>query len=142
MGYPNSAQVDAAVKADGTAKPDVALMNALLKDFYEYLGTRAIAVDKSSATFNLAVADTHPIKILRSNSSSSVACTVLPNSSVSIAVNTVIQLCRWGTGAFTFVPGSGVTIHSAGALSLRAQYSTGYLWQAELNVWLLGGDVT
>lgn len=143
MGYPNTAQVDAAVSASGSPKPDTSLTNALLKDMVDYLGTRATPTDKV-ADFTFAVSDTHPIRIVRSNSGSSITGTVPPNASVNITTNTVIQLCRYGAGAFLIAAGAGVTIRrpSDRGLSLRAQYSAGALWKVGTDEWILMGDLT
>lgn len=46
-------------------------------------------------------------------SSSSITITIPANSSVEFPLNTEIIFVRYGTGAVTFTPSSGVTINSA-----------------------------
>jgi hypothetical protein len=143
MALPTTAEIDAAVAASGSPRPDTALMNALLKNLLAYHGTQ-VATRNKTGNFDFGLADAAPACFVDSNSTSSITGTVRPNGIVAFPVGTVINLCRKNTGAFLIAEGTSVTIHKPAdrSLSLRAQYSTGFLRKIATNEWLLGGDLT
>jgi hypothetical protein len=143
MPLPTTTEIDAAVAASGSPRPDTALVNALLKSLLQYLGTQVATRNKTGA-FDFGLADAAPLCFVDSNSTSSVTGTVRPNGIVAFPIGTVINLCRKNTGAFIIAPGTSVTIHKPldRGMSLRAQYSTGFLRKLGTNEWLLGGDLT
>jgi hypothetical protein len=91
------------------------------------VSTVATLVD--SATFVSAVA---------LNSAS--ACTFTIPQNV-FPVGDCVNLIRYGSGAASFVAGSGVTLQTAVGLNLRSQYSWGTALQIAANVWVAGGDL-
>jgi hypothetical protein len=143
MALPTTTDIDGAVAASGSPKPDTALMNALLKNLLNYLGTQVVTRNKTTA-FDFGLADAAPLCFVDSNSASDIIGTVRSNSIVAFPIGTVINLCRKNTGAFTLLEGTSVVIHKPAdrALSLRAQYSTGFLRKIDTNEWLLGGDLS
>lgn len=68
--------------------------------------------------------------------------TVPPASSVPFAIGTSILLAQLGTGATSIVAGSGVTLHSRGALlGLASQYAVATLVKRGTDEWYLAGDL-
>lgn len=143
MALPTGLQIDTAVAASGTPKPNTALMNALLKDFLDYQGTQVVARIKVGS-FDFALAEWVPLCVVDSNSTSAIIGTVRPNSITAFPIGAVINLCRRNTGAFTIAPGTGVTIQKPAdrGLSLRVQWSMAMLRKIGTNEWILGGDLT
>ncbi len=77
------------------------------------------------------------------NSASSSTVTVPPNTSVAFPTGTVIEVCRYGTGAVTIAAGAGVTLRSRGSLtSIGAQYSSASLRKRATDEWILVGDLS
>jgi hypothetical protein len=96
---------------------------------------RAILPTAKTADFTLAQSDSG--EVIRVNSSSSVAVTV-----PSLAVGTVVELVRMGTGAVTLTA-SGTTLRypSGATPSPRLQYSSiALLWLTTTEV-LVSGDL-
>jgi hypothetical protein len=143
MALPTTAEIDAAVAASGSPKPDTTLVNALLKDFLTYLGTQ-VATRSKTGNFDFGLLDWAPLCFVDSNSTSSITGTVRPNSIVAFPIGAVINLYRKNSGAFIIAPGTSVIINKAAdrAMSLRVQGSTGFLRKLGTNEWLLGGDLT
>lgn len=83
--------------------------------------------------------------LVQMNTTSNVALTIPPNSSVAYPVGTVLNFATINTGTITITQGSGVTIVSTGATAsaptLRARYSAGTAIQTSANNWLVIGDL-
>lgn len=68
--------------------------------------------------------------------------TVPPNSSVAFPIGTLIEITQMGAGQVTLVPGSGVTLNSAGALlKTRVQFSSVSIRKQATDAWLVVGDL-
>jgi hypothetical protein len=80
--------------------------------------------------------------IIAINSSSAATFTVNNDTTLAWAVNARCRLLRRGSGTFTVVAGSGVTLLTAGRPKLRAQGSMAELIKIEANVWVLSGDTS
>lgn len=73
--------------------------------------------------------------------SGAVTLTVPTNASRAFPIGTEILLYRAGTGAVGVAAASGVTIRSAGGLTITAQYGVACLKKIGTNEWLLFGHV-
>lgn len=81
-------------------------------------------------------------KYIRFTNGSAVAFTIPPNSSVAYPVDTVITVEQAGAGTVTLTPGSGVTLHSRGALLATAgQYAVAQVKKVATDTWTVIGDV-
>lgn len=60
-------------------------------------------------------------KLLEVNSSSAVTITIPTNESVAFPVGTELEILRWGSGAVTLSPASGVMLASAGSSSYTSK---------------------
>ena len=100
-----------------------------------------IPTNAQSASYTLVLADAGTAIDIGSASSTTV--TVPPNASVAFPVGTVIEVCRYGTGAVTIAAGAGVTIRSRGSLmAVAAQYSSVSLRKRATDEWILVGDLS
>lgn len=94
-----------------------------------------------TASYTLILADAS--KIVEMNVGTANTLTVPPNSSVPFPIGTIIGVDQIGAGQTTIVPGSGVTIRSAGSLmKLKEQYSSVTLRKRATDEWVLVGDTT
>ncbi len=75
------------------------------------------------------------------SSASAITITVPPNSSVAFPTGTEIDVFRNGAGTVTMVAGSGVTIRTAGALAITAQWRAAHLTKIATDEWILIGAV-
>ena len=91
-------------------------------------------------SITLQLSDKHYLVYMTKATAQSV--TVPPNSSVPFDVGTVINVCRWGAGALTFVKGSGVEVRSDGnSLTAGNQYTITTLIKKATDEWLLSGSL-
>lgn len=95
------------------------------------------SIDTSSTSFTPALSDA--AKKYRFTSSSAIAYTVPPNSSVAYPVGTILYWRQAGTGQITFSQGSGVTLNPDGKKS-TAQYAEGAIVKTATNTWDLVGS--
>lgn len=80
--------------------------------------------------------------IIMNVSSGTAQITIPPQSSISFANNTKIDIVQIGSVQVQFVPGSGVTINSKnGNKKIAAQYSGATLLRISSDNWLLIGDL-
>lgn len=92
------------------------------------------------ASYTLALGDAG--KVVEMNVANANNLTVPPNSSVAFPIGTVIGVDQIGAGQTTIVPGSGVTIRSAGSLvKLANRYSSVVLRKRATDEWILAGDL-
>ena len=81
---------------------------------------------------------------IRWGAATSGVCTVPPNASVPLNVNTVFTFCQIGAGQLTVSGAAGVSILSPSAsptVSTRAQLSHIWIIQDSANIWIAGGDL-
>jgi hypothetical protein len=77
------------------------------------------------------------------DASTDTTVTVPPNSSSPFPVGSRLDVVRLGTGAVTFVQGSGVTINSKnGNKKIASRYSGATIFKVDTNTWVLIGDLT
>lgn len=92
--------------------------------------------------YTLVLADAG--RIIEMSSSTARTLTVPPGSgtgSVAFPKGTRIDVVRYGTGAVTVIPGSGVTIRSNQGTVLAGQYSVASMYKHDTNEWVLVGDL-
>lgn len=75
------------------------------------------------------------------NSSSDIAVTIPPESSVNYPVGTTLDIMNINTGLVTVVAGSGVTVNATPGLKLRTQWSSATLLKRASNSWVVYGDL-
>lgn len=100
-----------------------------------------IPTNLQTASYTLVLADGS--RAVDVNSASSTTITVPSNATEAFPVGTVIEICRYGTGAVTIAAGAGVTLRSRGSLtSIDAQYSSASLRKRATDEWILVGDLS
>src|SRR5690625_956024 len=96
-----------------------------------------------TANTTLALGDVDGV--VEVNSTSARTVTVPTNASVALPIGTVIEIVRWGAGAVTISPASGVTLHSPdgeiGASNIARRYGSAFLRKRSANQWHLSGDL-
>lgn len=79
---------------------------------------------------------------LRYNSGSNLTLTIPPDGSLTADVNSSVLVSRAGAGSVTLVPGSGVTINSAGGyLSISSQFGMIEVIKMGTNLWSVVGNL-
>ena len=96
------------------------------------------AASTKAANYTLALADAGTV--VEMNMAGANTVTVPPDSAVAFPVGTILDVCQTGTGATTIAAGTGVTLRTAGALTLRTQWSSVTLRKRAANEWVLAGD--
>lgn len=117
-------------------------LNTFLLVAHKADGTlKEIEQNTLSASYTLALSDAG--KVVEMNVATVNNLTVPPNSSVAFPIGTIIEVGQYGAGQTTIVPGSGVTIRSAGGkMKLTGQYSSCSLRKRATDEWWLVGDLT
>lgn len=93
------------------------------------------------ASYTLVLSDAG--KVIEMNVGAANNLTVPPDASVPFPIGTVISIEQLGAGKTTIVPGSGVTIRSAGSfMSLKERYSSATLRKRGTDEWVLIGDTS
>lgn len=81
-------------------------------------------------------------KFLMCNSSSAITITIPSVDTVIFPMGTEIEFCRYGTGALTFEPVTGVTIRSVdSSLTAGDRYACVALKKIGSDVWILSGSL-
>lgn len=82
-------------------------------------------------------------KTITVDSSTDETVTIPPNSTTPFPLGARLDVVRLGTGAVTFVAGSGVTINSKNTnKKIAAIYSGATIFKVDTNTWVLIGDLT
>lgn len=76
-------------------------------------------------------------KIVVANSASAVALTILNDTGLAVAVDTVIAVYQVGAGVASFAAGSGVTIRVPSSYSASVQYDTIFARKVAANEWVV-----
>ena len=101
---------------NGTTYDSKSVTGANIKDF-----VTNISIDAKTTSYTLVLNDKD--KLIEFNSSSAQNLTIPPNSSVAFPIGTQILFANYGSGLWSFVAGSGVTILSdGGKLTMNSQY--------------------
>lgn len=81
-------------------------------------------------------------KTITFDSASATTITIPPNSSKAFPLGTRFDVLRMGTGAVTFVQGSGVTILSKNSnKNIASRWSGATIVKTDTNTWVLIGDL-
>lgn len=127
---------------DATVKTAGDQTVAGVKEFTSGIRAFRTAREEAGTTYTLQLSDRG--QFLVPTSSSAVAITIPPNSSVAFALDTEIEICRGGAGEVTIVAGAGVTILSSGnRLRIAEQHGAVVLKKRGTDTWrLIGGTKT
>lgn len=117
---------------DGTG---IISFGGLIADGVDPLGV----LPEASLTRSLTSGDEGSL-ILMNNDVDAATFTFVQDSVVNLAIGSVVTVVRMGTGTLTVVQGTGVTLQSATALTVRAQYSSISGIKTAANTWLTQGD--
>ena len=103
--------------------------------------TAILSFNRQTASYTLATSDVN--KMVEMNVASANNLTVPLNSSVSIAVGSIIMVSQYGAGQTTIVAASGVTLRSVGSwLKLSARYGVVSLVKVATDEWYVYGALT
>lgn len=86
-----------------------------------------------TASFSFSAAELNAL--VEADSSSAIVCTIPPDSTFAAAIGTVLLVRRVGTGAVSFLAGSGVTFQAGNGLSITARYRFGVAIKIDDNLW-------
>jgi hypothetical protein len=106
------------------------------------LATAMIAINaQTGTTYSVVLSDDG--KLITCSNASSIALTIVPNSSVAFGIGTQINIAQLGAGQVTITAGAGVTLNSAGAkLKLSAQYAVATCVKTDTNTWFVVGNLS
>lgn len=94
-----------------------------------------------SASFTLALTDNYDL--LKCVSASTITVTIPTNATVAFPVGSEIVIARYGAGAVTFSPASGVTLYSSDSKkSINKQYEFATLKKIATDEWVLLGSLS
>jgi len=100
-----------------------------------------VSFNRQTASYTLAASDVN--KMVEMNVSSANNLTVPLNSSVSIAIGSIISVSQYGAGQTTIVAASGVTLRSVGSwLKISARYGVVSLVKVGTDEWYVYGALT
>jgi len=92
-----------------------------------------------ATSFTLALANANDL--ISTTAAGAINVTVPPNADVAFPTGTQILIQQDGTGQFTIVPGSGVTLKSSGGrLKSAAQHAVVSLVKTGTNTWVVAGE--
>lgn len=93
-----------------------------------------------TASRTLAISDN--FKLLNVNSSSAVVVTIPADATEDIPIGAEIAFFRYGSGALSIAPASGVTLQSdRSRRNIKEQYSGGAIKKIAANTWILAGNL-
>jgi hypothetical protein len=100
-----------------------------------------VSFNRQTGSYTLAASDVN--KMVEMNVGSANNLTVPLDSSVSIAVGSVVMVSQYGAGQTTIVAASGVTLRSVGGwLKLSARYGVVSLVKVATDEWYVYGALT
>ena len=103
-----------------------------------WLGISVVEATTYTANHTLILANLG--RVVEMNTAAAANVTVPPNSSVAFPVGALLEVVWIGAGAPTIVAGAGVTLRTAGSLTLRAQYSSITIRKRATDEWIVSGD--
>ena len=101
-------------------------------------GQSLVVINPQTGSYTLALSDfptNGNIVDIQITSSSAQSVTIPPNSSVAAPIGSQIIMSAWGTGAVTFVAGTGVTFVDAWGVATTAQFDSRYARQVATDIW-------
>jgi hypothetical protein len=93
------------------------------------------------ATYTLAAADAGAI--VTATNGSAITVTIPPNSSIPLAVGTIVNIVQGGAGIVTIEGGTGVTVNgvSGGTGAITARWQGVALLKVATDTWIGSGSI-
>jgi hypothetical protein len=115
--------------------------DVLLASELNNMATAMVAVNaQTGTTYSVVLSDDG--KLITCDNASSIALTIVPNSSVAFGIGTQINIMQLGAGTVTITAGSGVTLRSAGSkLKTDAQYAVATCLKIASDTWVVVGNL-
>jgi hypothetical protein len=106
------------------------------------VATAMIAINAQiGTTYSVVLSDDG--KLITCDNASSIALTIVPNSTVAFGIGTQINIMQLGAGVVTVTAGAGVTLQSAGSkLKTNGQYAVATCCKISTNVWVVLGNLS
>ena len=105
------------------------------------VATAMIAINaQTGTTYSVQLSDDG--KLVTCDNASSIALTIVPNSSVAFGIGTQINIMQLGAGTVTITAGAGVTLNSDGSkLKTNAQYAVATCCKIATDTWVVVGNL-
>jgi hypothetical protein len=96
---------------------------------------------QTGTTYTLAAADAGAIVTMTNGSA--VTVTIPPNSSIPLAVGTIVNIVQGGAGVVTIEGGTGVTVNgvSEGDVDIGARYQGAACLKIATDTWIISGAI-
>ena len=115
--------------------------DVLLASELNNMATAMVAINAQTGT-TYSVVLTDDGKLITCDNASSIALTIVPNSSVAFGIGTQINVMQLGAGTVTITAGSGVTLRSDGSkLKTNAQYAVATCLKIASDTWVVVGNL-
>ena len=115
--------------------------DVLLASELNNMATAMVAINaQTGTTYSVVLSDDG--KLVTCDNASSIALTIVPNSSVAFGIGTQINVMQLGAGTVTITDGAGVTLRSAGSkLKTDAQYAVATCLKIASDTWVVVGNL-
>ena len=95
---------------------------------------------QTGTTYSVILSDDG--KLITCDNASSIALTIVPNSTVAFGIGTQINVMQLGAGTVTITAGAGVTLRSDGSkLKTNAQYAVATCLKIASDTWVAVGNL-
>ena len=115
--------------------------DVLLASELNNMATAMVSINaQTGTTYSVVLSDDG--KLITCDNASSIALTIVPNSTVAFGIGTQINVMQLGAGTVTITAGSGVTLRSAGSkLKTDAQYAVATCLKIASDTWVVVGNL-
>ena len=115
--------------------------DVLLASELNNMATAMVAINaQTGTTYSVVLSDDG--KLVTCDNASSIALTIVPNSTVAFGIGTQINVMQLSTGTVTITAGAGVTLRSAGSkLKTDAQYAVATCLKIASDTWVVVGNL-
>ena len=115
--------------------------DVLLASELNNMATAMVAINaQTGTTYSVILSDDG--KLVTCDNASSIALTIVPNSTVAFGIGTQINVMQLSTGTVTITAGAGVTLRSAGSkLKTDAQYAVATCLKIASDTWVVVGNL-
>jgi hypothetical protein len=115
--------------------------DVLLASELNNMATAMVAINaQTGVTYSVVLTDDG--KLITCDNASSIALTIVPNSSVAFGIGTQINVMQLSAGTVTITAGSGVTLRSDGSkLKTNAQYAVATCLKIASDTWVVVGNL-
>ena len=115
--------------------------DVLLASELNNMATAMVAINaQTGVTYSVVLSDDG--KLVTCDNASSIALTIVPNSSVAFGIGTQINVMQLGAGTVTITAGAGVTLRSDGSkLKTNAQYAVATCLKIASDTWVVVGNL-